>query len=198
MSRIVVHDFITLDGVVQSPGSPDEDRDGGFEHGGWIAGYDLEDTIEEWESKTEALLLGRKTYEIWADAWGVWDESAPGLQGELTRRYNRVPKYVASRTLREVGWQNSQLLGSDVPAAVTDLRADESGEIRIWGSTELVKTLAEHDLIDEYRLAVFPLVLGTGKKLFAEGFALTRLDLTETRPLPSGVTINTYRRNRES
>lgn len=198
MSRIVVHDFITLDGVVQSPGSPDEDRDGGFEHGGWLAGFELEDTVEEWESKTEALLLGRKTYEIWADAWGVWDESAPGLQGELTRRYNRVPKYVASRTLREVGWQNSQLLGSDVPGAVTDLRADESGEIRIWGSTELVKTLAEHDLIDEYRLAVFPLVLGTGKKLFAEGFALTRLDLTETRPLPSGVTINTYRRNRES
>lgn len=198
MSRIVVHDFITLDGVVQSPGSPDEDRDGGFEHGGWLAGFELEDTVEEWESKTEALLLGRKTYEIWADAWGVWDESAPGLQGELTRRYNRVPKYVASRTLREVGWQNSRLLGSDVPGAVTDLRADESGEIRIWGSTELVKTLAEHDLIDEYRLAVFPLVLGTGKKLFAEGFALTRLDLTETRPLPSGVTINTYRRNRES
>lgn len=198
MSRIVVHDFITLDGVVQSPGSPDEDRDGGFEHGGWLAGFELEDTVEEWESKTEALLLGRKTYEIWADAWGVWDESAPGLQGELTRRYNRVPKYVASRTLREVGWQNSQLLGSDVAGAVTDLRADESGEIRIWGSTELVKTLAEHDLIDEYRLAVFPLVLGTGKKLFAEGFALTRLDLTETRPLPSGVTINTYRRNRES
>jgi dihydrofolate reductase len=202
MSRIVVQAFITLDGVVQGGGGPDENRAGGFEHGGWAMDYDNqmdklgegEKLIGEWERKTEALLLGRKTYEIWAGAWGVWDENAEGLQGELTRRYNRVPKYVASRTLTELGWQNSQLLGPDVPAAVKKLRAEPGGEIRVWGSTQLIKTLAEHDLIDEYRLAVYPLVLGTGKKLFAGGFALARLTLVETRALRSGVLVNTYRR----
>jgi len=197
-----VHAFTTLDGVVQGGGGPDEDRDGGFEHGGWMMGYDEqfdtvnegEQIVREWESKTEALLLGRKTYEIWAKAWGVWDENAPGLMGEFTRRYNRVPKYVASRTLTELGWKNSHLLGPDVPAAVKELRAKPGGEIRVWGSTVLVKTLAEHDLIDEYRLAVYPIVLGTGKKLFSDGFPLSRFAPAESRALKSGVLINTYRR----
>lgn len=144
MSTIVVQAFITLEGVVQAGGGPDEDREGGF---------------------------------------------------ELTRRYNRIPKYVASRTLTEVGWQNSQLLGPDVPAAVEKLREQPGGEIRVWGSTKLIKTLAGHDLIDEYRLAVYPLVLGTGKKLFSDGFAAARLTLVETRALRSGVLVNTYRRS---
>jgi dihydrofolate reductase len=204
MSTIVVQAFITLDGVVQAGGGPDEDREGGFEHGGWAMGYDEQmdkldeggKIVAEWESRTEALLLGRKTYEIFAGSWGVWDEKAKGLQGELTRRYNRIPKYVASRTLTEVGWQNSQLLGPDVPAAVEKLRAEPGGEIRVWGSTELIRTLAEHDLVDEYRLAVYPLVLGTGKKLFSDGFALARLTLVETRALASGVLVNTYRPTR--
>jgi dihydrofolate reductase len=203
MSTIVVQAFITLDGVVQAGGSPDEDREGGFEHGGWMMDYDAQmDTLDEggeivreWESKTEALLLGRKTYEIFAHSWGVWDENAEGFQGELTRRYNRIPKYVASRTLTEVGWQNSHLLGPDVPAAVASLRAEPGGEIRVWGSTELIRTLAEHGLIDEYRLAVYPLVLGTGKKLFSDGFALSRFTLAESRALRSGVLVNTYRRS---
>jgi dihydrofolate reductase len=203
MSRIVVQAFVTLDGVVQGGGGADEDREGGFERGGWQMEYDERvDTlgegdriVEEWERKTEALLLGRKTYEIFARSWGVWDENAEGLQGELTRRYNRIPKYVASRTLTEVPWKNSQLLGRDVPAAVVKLRAEPGGEIRVWGSTELVRTLAEHDLVDEYRLAVYPLVLGSGKKLFSDGFALARLTLAETRALRSGVLVNTYRRS---
>jgi len=203
MSAIVVQAFITLDGVVQSGGGPDEDLEGGFEHGGWMMEYDKQmdkldeggEIVEEWESRTEALLLGRRTYEIFARSWGVWDENAEGLQGELTRRYNRIPKYVASRTLTEVAWQNSQLLGPDVPAAVKNLRAEPGGEVRVWGSTKLIRTLAEHDLIDEYRLAVYPLVLGTGKKLFSDGFALTRLTLVETRTLRSGVLVNTYRRS---
>jgi dihydrofolate reductase len=198
MSTIVVQAFITLDGVVQSGGGPDEDREGG-----WTLEYDeqmdnlgeIGEIVGEWESRTEALLLGRRTYEIFAGSWGVWDENAEGLQGELTRRYNRIPKYVASRTLTEVGWQNSQLLGPDVPAAVEKLRAEPGGEIRVWGSTELIRTLAEHDLVDEYRLAVYPLVLGTGKKLFSDGFALARLTLVETRTLRSGVLVNTYRRS---
>jgi len=203
MSTIVVQAFITLDGVVQAGGGPDEDREGGFEHGGWMMNYDEQmdtrneggEIVAEWESKTEALLLGRKTYEIWANAWGVWDENAEGLAGELTRRYNRVPKYVASRTLTELKWKNSHFLGADVPAAVKKLRAEPGGEIRVWGSTVLIKTLAEHDLIDEYRLAVYPLVLGTGKKLFSDGFPLARFTLVESRALQSGVLINTYRSN---
>jgi dihydrofolate reductase len=204
MSTVVVQAFITLDGVVQGGGGPEEDREGGFAHGGWAMQHDeqmdgrgeIEQTVGDWEKKTEALLLGRRTYEIFAGSWGVWDEGAEGLQGELTRRYNRIPKYVASRTLRELGWRNSQLLGPDVPAAVETLRAGPGGEIRVWGSTRLIRTLAEHDLVDEYRLAVYPLVLGTGKKLFADGFPLARLTLAETRALRSGVLVNTYRRRR--
>jgi dihydrofolate reductase len=199
MSSIVVQAFITLDGVVQGGGGPDEDREGGFEHGGWQTGFDDVngiggDIIAEWESKTEALLLGRKTYDIWAGAWGVWDENAEGFMGELTRRYNRVPKYVASRTLTEVGWKNSQLLGPDVPGAVKKLRAEPGGEIRVWGSTELIRTLAEHDLVDEYRLMWHPIVLGSGKKLFSAGFPFTTLGLAESRTLPSGVVVTIYRR----
>ncbi|MFF2031579.1 dihydrofolate reductase family protein [Arthrobacter sp. NPDC058192] len=197
MSTIVVQAFITLDGVVQAGGGPDEDRDNGFEYGGWQTWYnapEVGDLVRGWEDRTEALLLGRRTYEIFAGSWGVWDESAEGLQGELTRRYNRIPKYVASRTLNELSWKNTQLLGPDVPAAVEKLRAEPGGEIRVWGSTQLIRTLAEHDLVDEYRLCVYPLVLGTGKQLFSNGFALTKLSLAETRALPSGVLVNTYRR----
>jgi dihydrofolate reductase len=201
MSTIVVQAFITLDGVVQAGGGPDEDREGGFKHGGWAMDYDAQidkldeggKLVAEWESRTEALLLGRRTYEIFAGSWGVWDENAEGLQGELTRRYNRIPKYVASRTLKKLGWKNSQLLGADVPAAVASLRKRPGGEIRVWGSTKLISTLAHHNLVDEYRLAVYPLVLGTGKKLFSDGFALGRFTLVETRALRSGVLVNTYR-----
>jgi dihydrofolate reductase len=198
MSTIVVQAFITLDGVVQAGGGADEDREGGFEHGGWQDGYNSAESgeiVAEWEGRTEALLLGRRTYEIFAGSWGVWDENAEGLQGELTRRYNRIPKYVASRTLTEVGWKNSQLLGPDVPAAVEKLRAEPRGEIRVWGSTKLIRTLAEHDLIDEYRLVFYPLILGTGKKLLSDGFPLARLSLVETRALPHGVVVHTYRRS---
>ncbi|WP_210505375.1 dihydrofolate reductase family protein [Naasia sp. SYSU D00057] len=201
MSRVVVQAFLTLDGVAQGPGGPEEDLDGGFEHAGWQADYDAEfgsaendDIVAEWETRTEALLLGRRTYEIFAGSWGVWDEDQGGLDGELTRRYNRVPKYVASRTLTELTWQNSHLLGDDVPAAVRKLRAEPGGEIRVWGSTRLIRTLAEHDLVDEYRLVVYPIVLGSGKKLFSDGFPLSRFTLGETRALASGVVITTYRR----
>jgi len=200
MSRVVVQEFVTLDGVAQAPGGTDEDREGSFEHGGWQMGFDDGADageggalLREWEGRTEALLLGRITYEIWADAWGVWDEDADGFQGELTRRYNRVTKYVASRTLTEVGWKNSQLLGDDVAAAVSTLRAQPGGEIRVWGSLDLIRTLAEHDLVDEYRLLVYPIVLGTGKRLFSDGFPVTRLALVESRSLASGVQLNVLR-----
>ncbi|MFL4474137.1 dihydrofolate reductase family protein [Paeniglutamicibacter sp. MACA_103] len=196
MGSIVVQAFITLDGVVQAPGGREEDRESGFEHGGWQtreSPAEVGEIIEEWEGRTEALLLGRKTYEIFAGAWGVWDENEPGFQGWLTKRYNQVPKYVASRTLSELGWKNSRLLGPDVPAAVQKLREEPGGEIRVWGSGNLIGTLAAHDLVDEYRLVVYPLVLGSGKRLFSDGFPLARFRLLESRALPAGVLVNTYR-----
>lgn len=202
MSTLVVQAFVTLDGISQAPGATDEDREGGFEHGGWMMNYDaqydaLNETgsiVEEWEKQTEALLLGRKTYQIFAGSWGVWDESAEGFTGDLTRRYNRIPKYVASRTLRKLDWKNSHLLGPDVSEAVEKLRREQSGEIRVWGSTQLIRTLAEHDLIDEYRLLVYPIVLGTGKKLFSDGFAPATFRLDSSRALKSGTLVNVYRR----
>lgn len=197
MSSIVVQTFLTLDGVAQAPGGSEEDREDGFAHGGWQFTYDMTDVgelVDEWESRTEALLLGRKTYEIFASSWGVWDENEDTPDAALTKLYNRVPKYVASRTLTEVGWKNSHLLGADVPAAVAQLRDQPGGEIRVWGSTVLIKTLAEHDLIDEYRLIIYPLVIGTGKRLFSDGFPFSRLALVESRGLPSGAVVSTYRR----
>ena len=193
MSSIVVQEFMTLDGVIQGPGGADEDREGGFDRGGWQQDFDLGDTIYDWESRTEGLLLGRKTYDIWSNAWAVWDENAPGFMGEFTRRYNRVPKYVASRTLTELGWKNSELLGDDVPAAVQELREQPGGEIRVWGSANLIRTLAEHNLVDEYRLLVYPVVLGTGKRLFPDGFASTKLALVDSFAFESGVVKNIYR-----
>lgn len=204
MGSIVVQAFMTLDGVVQGGGGPDEDREGGFELGGWAMDFDAEHgdvddaVVEEWESRTEALLLGRKTYDIFAGSWGVWPEDAEGFTGELTRRYNRIPKYVASRTMTDAGWKNTRLLGPDVPNKVRELRAGPGGEIRVWGSTQLIETLAEHDLVDEYRLVQYPIVLGTGKKLFSEGFPLSQLALAESRALPSGLVVSIYRRSADA
>lgn len=202
MSRIVVQEFITLDGVIQGGGGPDEDRDGGFDLGGWAMDYDAANDltdeggpiIVDWESRTEALLLGRRTYEIWAGSWGVWDEGAEGTMGEFTRRYNRVPKHVASRTLTDLRWQGSSLLGDDVPGAVARLRDAPGGEVRVWGSADLLRTLAAHDLVDEYRLMTYPIVLGRGKKLFPDGFPRVALRLVEHRALASGVVITRYER----
>lgn len=207
VSRIVVQAFSTLDGVVQGPGAPDEDPSGGFTHGGWQGDAALDGLIEEWESRTAGLLLGRRTYDIWAGYWGVAPEGQPGFMGELTRTYNRVPKYVASRTLTSLEWKNAHLLGPDVAATAARLRAEPAervasarggepgaeGELRIWGSTELVRTLAAANLIDEYRILTYPLVLGEGTRLFGEGFPLSSLRLAESRPLSSGVVLSVYR-----
>lgn len=187
---------------MQAPGGSDEDLEDGFEHGGWQMDFDSDDTgndagiIAQWESKVEALLLGRKTYQIWEGAWGVWPEDAPGLTGEFTRRYNRVTKFVASSTLAadDLSWKNSVLLGDDLRAAVAELRQRPGGEIRVWGSSVLIRSLAEQNLVDEYRLLIYPIILGTGKKLFPDGFPASTLKLISSRPLPSGVVVNIYER----
>ena len=195
MTTIVIDTFLTLDGVLQAPGGPTEDPESGFTHGGWqVPLFDeaVGEFVTEGMAKTEGLLLGRRTYEIFAAYWPRVGKDHP--DGDIGNTINRVPKYVASRTLTAVEWQNSTLLGDDVPGAVAKLREQPGGEIHVIGSGNLAQTLIRHDLVDEYRLIVFPVLLGTGKRLFAEGTVPAALNLVESRTTPSGVVICVYRR----
>jgi dihydrofolate reductase len=191
MTRIVVQTFLTFDGVMQAPGGPEEDPTDGFEHGGWQAQYGSEESgevVAQWHSGITGLLLGRRTYEIFAGHWGRIDPGeVDGLDSTVAADFHRVPKYVASRTLTELSWQNSHLLGEDVPAAVARIRDEGDGEVQVWGSGPLVRTLMEHGLVDEFRLMVYPIVLGSGRRLFAEGTPTTGFEVAEMRPLPNGV-----------
>jgi dihydrofolate reductase len=192
MRNLVVGTFLTVDGVMQAPGGPDEDREGGFEHGGWSFHYwddDMGQLIVESTLQAGALLLGRKTYEIFAAHW-------PHVGGDdpVAAKLNSVPKYVASRSLDEVTWSNSTLIQGDVAEAVARLKEEPGDEIQVTGSGELAQTLIEHDLVDEYRLWVFPLVLGEGKRLFARGTIPAGLKLVDTRTSTTGVAIHTYER----
>jgi dihydrofolate reductase len=192
MATLVVGTFLTLDGVMQGPGGPDEDRSGGFAHGGWSVGYwddAMGKIITEWTAKADALLLGRGTYEIFAAHWPYVPDDDP-----VGRVLNRVPKYVASTTLKAVEWSNSTLLQDDVPAAVAALKNARSGEIQVHGSCGLLQTLIEHDLIDEYRLWTFPVLLGSGKRLFEAGTFSAGLELIDSTTSSTGVVINRYRR----
>lgn len=191
MGKLVVSAFMTLDGVVQAPGGPGEDPDGGFEHEGWsvpFADEQLGRIMAEQFAGMEALLLGRRTYEIFASYWPrVTDPADP-----IASRLNAMPKYVASRTLREVTWHGSQLLGGNVPDAVADLKRRLAGELNVQGSRGLIATLQDYDLVDEYRLFIEPVVLGTGKRLFAAGTLPTSLRLTGTSVGGKGAIYCTY------
>ncbi len=192
MRKLVVGTFLTVDGVMQAPGGPDEDREGGFEHGGWSVNYwddVMGQIIVEATLQAGALLLGRKTYEIFAAHW-------PRVSGDdpIAAKLNSVPKYVASRTLDEVTWNNSTLIEGDVAEAVAKLKDELGGEIQVTGSGDLIQTLIEHDLVDEYRLWVFPVVLGEGKRLFASGTVPAALKLVDTKTSGTGVAIHTYER----
>jgi dihydrofolate reductase len=192
MRKLVVGTFLTVDGVMQGPGGPDEDREGGFEHGGWSVNYwddVMGQLITESTLQGDALLLGRKTYEIFAAHW-------PNVGGNdpIAAKLNSVPKYVASRTLKEVTWNNSTLIQGDVADAVAKIKAQPGGDIQVTGSGELIQTLMEHDLVDEYQLWVFPVVLGEGKRLFARGTLPVALKLADTKTSSTGVAIHTYRR----
>lgn len=192
MRKLVVGTFLTVDGVMQAPGGPDEDREGGFAHGGWSFTYwddMMGQLITEATLKAGALLLGRKTYEIFAGHWPHVGDDDP-----IAAKLNSVPKYVASRTLTEVAWNNSTLLEGDVAEAVAKLKQEPGDEIQVTGSGELAQTLIEHDLVDEYRLWVFPLVLGEGKRLFARGTIPGALKLVDTQVSTTGVAIHTYAR----
>jgi len=192
MRKLVVGTFLTVDGVMQAPGGPDEDREGGFEHGGWsVEFWDdiMGQIIVEATLRAGALLLGRKTYEIFAAHW-------PRVSGDdpIAAKLNSVPKYVASRTLDEVTWNNSTLIRGDIAEAVGRLKEQPGGEIQVTGSGDLIQTLMEHDLVDEYRLWTFPVVIGEGKRLFARGTLPAALRLVDTKTSSTGVAIHTYER----
>ncbi len=192
MSTLVVQTFLTIDGVMQGPGGPDEDPSGGFAYGGWSVGYwddAMGQIVTESTAKADALLLGRMTYEIFAAHWpNVPDDDPVGAV------LNRVPKYVASTTLKTVEWNNSSLLDGDVPGAVAVLKDGGTGEIQVHGSGGLLQTLIERDLIDEYRLWTFPVLLGTGKRLFDAGTIPAGLELIDSTTSSTGVVIGRYRR----
>lgn len=192
MRDLVVGTFLTLDGVVQAPGAPDEDRDGGFSQGGWTVPLfddELAESMTGWISGIGALLLGRRTYEIFAGHWPLTGPDDP-----IGAALNRVPKYVASRTLQSAGWEGTTAV-DDVPTTVRALKEQDGGPIQVHGSGELVQTLLREDLVDELRLALFPVLVGPGKRLFGDGTAPAALRLVDHAVLGSGVTVLTYRRD---
>ncbi len=192
--RIILSDFMSLDGVVQAPGGPEEDTDGGFAHGGWsIPFFDVEamgSAIDEVMGTTEALLFGRRTWQGMAAAW-------PDRAGDpFADRMNQIPKYVASRTLSQddLTWSNSTLLpADDAIGAVRELRARDGEGVQVWGSANLAAQLIEHDLVDEYRLMIEPILLGGGKRVFPEDGRARPLELVSTATAGTGVLICTYR-----
>jgi dihydrofolate reductase len=191
--RIILSDFMSLDGVVQAPGGREEDTDGGFAHGGWSMPYfDVEamgSAIGEAMAGTEALLFGRRTWQVMAAAW-------PGRAGDpFADRMNAIPKYVASRTLTQADltWSGSSLLPADALGAVRELRARDGAGVQVMGSASLAAQLVEHDLVDEYRLMIEPILLGGGKRLFPDDGRARPLELISTTRADTGVLICTYR-----
>lgn len=193
MSKLVLQAFLSLDGVMQAPGAADDDREGGFEHGGWLVPH-VDDrmwqTVIDLHARAGALLLGRKTYETMAAYFPlVTDDENPAAS-----TMNRLAKYVASRTLETLKWSNSTLLEGDVATEVSKLKAQPGAEIQVVGSGDLAQTLMTHDLVDQYRLWIFPLLLGSGKRLFAGGTVPTTLELVDIEMSDTGVAMHTYQR----
>ena len=191
MRKLIVSEFLTLDGVMQAPGDPNEDRSGGFDQGGWQLAY-FDDifgqAIMDGFTAVGGFLLGRRTYETFAAHWPNQPADDP-LAGTL----NGLPKYVVSTTLAEpLTWQNSTLISGDVPDAIRRLKQADGKEIQVIGSGELVQALAKEGLVDEYRLMIHPLILGGGKRLFRDGLPTIRLRLADSKPTSTGVLILTY------
>ena len=192
MRKVIVSTFLSLDGVMQAPGGPEEDPTDGFAQGGWtVPHWDdaLDERMSELMGKPFDLLLGRKTYEIFAAYWPHAGEDNP-----IAQTLNSARKHVASRTLESVDWQNSTLLEGDVPAAVAGLKEEDGPELQVHGSADLIQTLLEHDLVDELSLLIFPVVLGGGKRLFAGGTVPAGLELVDSMVSATGVIMARYRR----
>jgi dihydrofolate reductase len=188
MRTLAVNTFVSLDGVMQAPGGPHEDPTGGFQQGGWAVSYfDGEMMSRISGGEPYELLLGRGTYEIFAAHW-------PYDEGPIADHLNSTRKHVASTTLDRVEWNNSTLIGGDVAEYVEALKGEPGAEIQVHGSPGLIQTLLEHDLVDEFRLWIFPVVAGTGKRLFGDGTIPGALKLVDSFVSETGVTINTYAR----
>jgi dihydrofolate reductase len=192
MRKVVVVEWMTLDGVVQAPGHADEDREGGFEHGGWHLPY-FDDTSREWvvQGYAEAggFLFGRRTYENLAAYW----PNASEEEQVIAQPLNTKPKYVATRTLAEpLDWQNSTVLTGDVAKAVLALKQEDDRDLHVIGSPEFARTLIEQDLVDEFRLMIDPLIVGGGKRLFRDGYPRKPLRLLESRVTSTGAILATY------
>ncbi len=189
--RLTLTTFVTLDGVMQAPGGPTEDPSGGFEHGGWLVPYadgDMGETMAGWFAEADEFLLGRRTYEIFAAHWPkVTDPGDP-----IASRLNSLPKHVASRTLQDVTWDGSKLIQGDINDYVAELKRKPGRELQVHGSGVLAQTLMRADLIDEYRLLIYPVVLGKGRRLFTDGTKAAAMSLVETETTSTGVTINRY------
>jgi dihydrofolate reductase len=186
MGRIVVTEFVSLDGVMEDPGGAED-----FEYGGWSFEFDRGDEGDKFKLdealESEALLLGRVTYEGFADAW-------PSRDGEFADKFNSMPKYVISSTLEDPGWNNSTVISGDLAEEVSKLKQELDGEIVVHGSAQLVQALLDRDLVDELRLMVFPVVLGTGKRLFGETSDKKALRLAASKTVGDGVSILVYER----
>ena len=191
MRRLIVATFTSLDGVMQAPGGPQEDPTGGFAFGGWtFPHFDpaLGAAMGEIFGRPFDLLLGRKTYDIFAAHWPyVTDPNDP-----IAGLFNRVTKYVASRSKPKLAWQNSQLLGDDVVAALRKLKSGDGPDLLVQGSSELLQTLWKNNLVDEFSVLIFPLVLGRGKRLFGDGAIPAGLRLVKSRSYPTGVIVANY------
>jgi dihydrofolate reductase len=192
MRKLIVNEWMSLDGVVQAPGAPDEDTSGSFKHGGWHMRYfdDLsQQKVLEGFAETGGMLLGRRTYEIFAAYW----PNAPEEEQVIAEPMNTLPKYVASTTLEDpLEWQNSRVLQGDLTDAVNALKQEEGKDLHVIGSTKLVQSLIANDLVDELRLMIDPVVLGGGKRIFPEDGALKSLRLVESQPTTTGAILATY------
>lgn len=193
MRKIIVLSFITLDGVMQAPGGPGEDTSGGFEYGGWTVPY-FDDfsgqVIDEQTGHPFDLLLGRKTYDIFAGYWPHQDESTT----PFARKFNKARKYVASHSLIKLDWNNSVLLQEDIVEEIKKLKAEDGPELQVYGSGDFIQTLLKNDLVDELWLKIFPVTLGMGKRLFTDGGIPAAFKLTDSKVSPKGVIIANYER----
>jgi dihydrofolate reductase len=189
MRKVIVIEFITLDGVIQAPGGPEEDTSGGFAYGGWIVPYADEVTgavIKRQMDMPFDLLVGRKTFDIWAPFWPRHADVWPGV--------NTATKYIASHTMTAHEWQPSVFLGGDIAEQVSNLKQQPGPDLHVYGSANLVQTLLKHDLVDAFWLKIFPLTLGSGKRLFVDGAIPAAFKVTEGQVSPSGIILVNYER----
>lgn len=189
MRKAIVLEHITLDGVIQAPGGPDEDTSGGFAYGGWIAAYSdamLGSLLRRQMNKPFDLLLGRKTYDIWAPYWPHHADAWPGV--------NAATKYVASNTMTSGDWQPSVFLNGDVAEKVSKIKQQPGPDLHVWGSGQLIQTLIKHHLVDAFWLMIYPITLGAGKRLFAGGTLPAAFNVTEREVTHKGVIVVNYER----